>query len=122
MLACSKPAAFSLTFILPSSKAPAMELTQELSRRRCSGTCLRVTTSEAAKQLHLCAPKPRTRGAVDLRRTPLQPLLPPEEHIRTNRRESHEYDRQGIAPSPIELRHHFEVHAVDRGDDGLCYE
>src|SRR6516162_7840473 len=104
MLACSKPAAFSLTFILPSSKAPAMELTQELSRRRCSGTCPSGHHIGSDKATASFWHQKRKREAQwDLRPTPLQPLLPPEKHIGTNRRESHQYDRKGIAPLPIEL-------------------
>ena len=54
--------------------------------------------------------------------TALQPLLPAEEQIWADRRNSHQRNRQGIAPVPIELRHRLEVHAVDRGNDGRWHE
>ena len=53
-------------------------------------------------------------GAYDLNeRTALQPLLPPEEQVRPNRGADHHYHRERIAPAPLELRHHVEIHAVD---------
>src|SRR5215475_4575545 len=51
-------------------------------------------------------------------RTPTvsKPILPFEENIGQRRRNQHQHNGEWIAELPLELRHVFEVHTVDRRD------
>src|SRR5580692_12610424 len=67
------------------------------------------------------------RGFCEMRRAKLltrrsQPFLPSEEQVGQHSSTDHENQRRRITPSPLELRHDLEIHAVDRGDDRRRHE